>query len=97
MNPANLMQRYLTKYQLTLQHPEHGQMLVTSPVWPQHPDLQRAVQRALEGLAGVQTVTVDGPHQLTVRYDSTRLRQLNPLKLMAMERQLSQAYHQAGY
>ncbi|MGY5339502.1 hypothetical protein [Levilactobacillus spicheri] len=73
MNPATLLQPYLDKYRLTLDHPAHGRVDLTSPDWPTHSDLQT-----------------------TVRYDSTVLRRLNPLTLLAVERRISQAYRRAG-
>ncbi|RRK10735.1 hypothetical protein D1831_06045 [Lactiplantibacillus garii] len=97
MNPEDLFQRYLDKYHVTLQHPEHGMVLLTSPVWPQHPDLQRAVQTTVQGLTGVTCVTASSPEQLIMRYDSEQLRKLNPLTLFGIERRLSKQYHQAGY
>lgn len=96
MNPATLLQPYLDKYHLTLDHPAHGRVDLTSPDWPTHPDLQTTVQHALARLAGVSQVTSDGPGHLTVRYDSTVLRRLNPLTLLAVERRISQAYRRAG-
>ncbi len=41
MNPEDMFQRYLNKYQITYQHPEHGLVMLTSPGWPQHPELSR--------------------------------------------------------
>lgn len=97
MNPEEVFQRYLDKYHVTLQHPEHGMVLLTSRVWPQHPDLQRAVQDAITALNGVHSVTINSPEQLIVRYQSEQLRKVNPLSLFATERRLSKLYHQAGY
>ncbi|MFC6181765.1 hypothetical protein [Lactiplantibacillus daowaiensis] len=97
MNPAELFNKYLNKYQITLQHPEHGLVMLTSPVWPQHPDLQQAILQALQGLNGVHQVTVNSPEQLVMRYDSSELRKLNPLSLFAIERKLSRQYKSAGY
>ncbi|WP_318764850.1 hypothetical protein [Lactiplantibacillus carotarum] len=97
MNPEEVFQRYLDKYHITLQHPEHGMVLLTSPVWPQHPELQRAIKTAIEGLAGVQSVTTSSPEQLIMRYDSAQLRKINPITLFGIERRLSRQYHQAGY
>lgn len=97
LNPEEVFNRYLQKYHITLQHPEHGLVLLTSRVWPQHPDLQQAIKQALASLNGVQTVTVNSPEQLVMRYDSDQLRKLNPLSLFAIERRLSRQYHQAGY
>ncbi len=97
MNPEEVFQRYLDKYHITLQHPEHGMVLLTSPVWPQHPELQRAIKAAIEGLAGVQSVTTSSPEQLIMRYDSAQLRKINPITLFGIERRLSRQYHQAGY
>ena len=97
MNPEEVFQRYLDKYHITLQHPEHGMVLLTSPVWPQHPELQQAIKTAIEGLNGVQSVTTSSPEQLIMRYQSDQLRRLNPLTLFGIERRLSRQYHQAGY
>lgn len=97
MNPEEIFQRYLDKYHISLQHPEHGMVLLTSPVWPNHPDLQRSVKTAIQGLNGVQSVTASSPEQLIMRYDSSQLRKLNPLSLFSTERRLSHQYHQAGY
>ncbi|ETY73030.1 hypothetical protein [Lactiplantibacillus fabifermentans] len=97
MNPAELIKKYLTKYHITLQHPEHGLVMLTSPVWPEHPELQQAILQAVQGLNGVQQVTVNSPEQLVMRYDSEQLRKLNPLALLSLERKLSRQYHQAGY
>jgi len=97
MNPEELFQRYLNKYQMTYQHPEHGLVMLTSAVWPQHPNLQQAIQQTLQGLNGVTSVTINSPEQLIMRYDSEKLRKLNPLTLLSIERRLSKQYHQAGY
>lgn len=97
MNPEALLTHYLNKYQITLTHPEHGLIILTSSIWADQPALQGAVQQAIAGLNGVQAVLVASPEQLTVRYDSRQLRQLNPLSLMALERKLRQQYRQAGY
>ncbi|WP_048001015.1 hypothetical protein [Lactiplantibacillus herbarum] len=97
MNPEEVFQRYLNKYQMTYQHPEHGLVMLTSAVWPQHPELQQAIQQTLQGLNGVTSVTNNSPEQLIMRYDSEQLRKLNPLTLISIERRLSKQYHQAGY
>lgn len=97
MDPEELSNRYLQKYHITLQHPEHGLVFLTSPVWPQHPELQRAVRDALQNLAGVTQVTTNSPEQLVMRYRSDQLRKLNPLTLFSVERRLSRLYRQAGY
>lgn len=97
MHSQDLFQRYLAKYHIKLQHPEHGMVLLTSPVWPQHPELQRAIQTTIQDLTGVASVTACSPEQLIVRYDSNQLRRINPLSLIGVERRLNQQYHQAGY
>lgn len=97
MNPEEMFQRYLNKYHVTYQHPEHGLVMLTSPVWPQHPELQRSIQRAFQGLDGVTSITINSPEQLVMRYDSDQLRKLSPLTLLSLERRLSKQYHQAGY
>ncbi|MFC6165120.1 hypothetical protein ACFP3T_10600 [Lactiplantibacillus dongliensis] len=97
MNPAEIFNKYLDKYHITMQHPEHGLVMLTSPVWPQHPDLQQSILHALQGLKGVSQVTVNSPEQLVMRYDSSTLRRINPLTLFSIERKLSRQYHQAGY
>ncbi|MFB9768966.1 hypothetical protein [Lactiplantibacillus modestisalitolerans] len=97
MNPEEVLNRYLTKYQIKLQHPEHGLVMLTSRVWPQHPDLQRSVRQMLVDQPGVTAVTVNSPEQLVVRYDSTQLRKLSMLTVLANERRLSRQYHRAGY
>ncbi|GEO70332.1 hypothetical protein [Levilactobacillus acidifarinae] len=97
MNPEELFARYLRKYQIDLQHPDHGQITLTSAVWPQQPALRQTVQAALMGLDGVQTATPVNADQLDLRYDSAQLRRLNPLKLLALERQIGRQYRQAGY
>ncbi|MFD1420586.1 hypothetical protein [Lactiplantibacillus songbeiensis] len=97
MNPAEVFNKYLDKYHITMQHPEHGLVMLTSPVWPQHPALQQAILRALQDLKGVSQVTINSPEQLVMRYDSSELRRINPLTLFAIERKLSRQYHQAGY
>ena len=91
MNPEDMFQRYLNKYQITYQHPEHGLVMLTSPVWPQ------AIQSAFQGLNGVTSITINSPEQLVMRYHSDQLRRLSPLTLLNLERQLSKQYHQAGY
>ncbi|VDG21325.1 hypothetical protein [Lactiplantibacillus mudanjiangensis] len=97
MPSSALINKYLTKYQLTLQHPEHGMVLLTSSVWLAHPELQQAISQAVQGLKGIQQVTATSPEQLILRYDSSQLRQLNPLTLLSLERQLSRQYKKAGY
>jgi len=97
MHSTELFNKYLDKYHITMQHPEHGLVMLTSPVWPQHPELQQASLQALQSLKGIHQVTVNSPSQLVVRYDSSALRRLNPLALFSLERQLSRQYHQAGY
>lgn len=97
MNPEDMFQSYLNKYQITYQHPEHGLVMLTSPVWPQHPELQQAIQSAFQGLNGVTSITINSPEQLVMRYHSDQLRRLSPLTLLNLERQLSKQYHQAGY
>jgi len=97
MNPAEVFNKYLDKYHITKQHPEHGLVMLTSPVWPQHPALQQAILHALQDLKGVSQVTINSPEQLVMRYDSSELRRVNPLTLFAIERKLSRQYHQAGY
>jgi hypothetical protein len=71
--------------------------MLTSPVWPQHPELQRSIQQAFQGLDGVTSITINSPEQLVMRYDSDQLRKLSPLMLLSLERRLSKQYHQAGY
>ena len=97
MNPQELFQRYLSKYQITYQHPEHGLVMLTSPVWPQHPELQQAIQQTFQALDGVTSITINSPEQLVMRYDSDQLRKLNPLTLISLERRLSKQYHRVGY
>lgn len=97
MNPEDMFQRYLNKYQITYQHPEHGLVMLTSPIWPKHPELQQSIQRTFQGLDGVTSITINSPEQLVMRYQSDKLRRLSPLTLLSLERQLSKQYHQAGY
>lgn len=97
MAPEELFARYLQKYQIELQHPDHGQIVLTSAVWPHQPALRQAVQTALLGLNGVQAAEEVGINQLVLRYDSAQLRRLNPLKLLTLERQIGRQYHEAGY
>ena len=97
MNPEDMFQRYLNKYQITYQHPEHGLVMLTSPIWPQHPELRQSIQRTFQGLDGVTSITINSPEQLVMRYQSDKLRRLSPLTLLSLERQLSKQYHQAGY
>ena len=97
MTPADVFNKYLDKYQITMQHPEHGLVMLTSPVWPAHPELQAQVLQALESFNGVHQVTVNSSEQLVMRYDSDQLRKMNPLTLFSVERRLSRQYHHAGY
>jgi len=95
MNPETIFAHYLNKYQISLKHPDHGLIILTSARWSAHPELQITIQQALAGLKGVQTVTPPSATQLTLHYDSAQLRQLNPLSLLKLERQISRDYHRA--
>ncbi|AVK61361.1 hypothetical protein C5Z26_07400 [Lactobacillus sp. CBA3606] len=97
MDSSGLFKKYLTKYHITMQHPEHGLIMLTSEVWLKHPELQTAILENLQDLTGVQQVTVNSPEQLVMRYNSAQLRQLNPVALFAIERKLSRQYREAGY
>ncbi|WQC50669.1 hypothetical protein T1J70_08640 [Lactiplantibacillus plantarum] len=41
MNPEDMFQRYLNKYQITYQHPEHGLVMLTSLSGPNIPSSSR--------------------------------------------------------
>ena len=89
-----MFQRYLNKYQITYQHPEHGLVMLTSCL-PQH-QLSEPF-KGFQGLNGVTGITINSPEQLVMCYHSDQLRRLSPLTLLSLERQLSKQYHQAGY
>lgn len=94
---TSLITKYTANYQIQMIHPQHGLVELTSGVWETHPDLRAAVMETAKQLNGVATITPAGTNQLVIHYDSQVLRQNNPLTVMHLERQLRQAYRQAGY